>query len=287
MFARKLTPQQESINKNSFKFIEKPISPEQSDNKIEFEYAKAIGEMSLLINIIPPNSDEKIKSSEDSKSKTYAIETYDDIPTIHLFTTNDLEEKSSPFRHLDNKYTQKVVNISDIHDFIEELNVENNDFLTMIHNGPTGNDTLTLKPDDIHFVYTTYINPTYFIGGVDDPFRTIIEKFGREDSNKKIKNIYAIRTYDKNHNENYNLDLYFDHDDAITPTKIDQLNNLLSEANTKLSKQVQINNIRFFDYKKDVLDFINATNLQPSVYHRLSPWENILKLVHDFSHPAS
>lgn len=282
-----LTPEQESINKNNFKFMENPISQKQSTNKIEFEYAKAIADMALLINVISPNPDEKSISPESSKSETYAIETYDDIPTIHLFTTNELEEKSSPFRHLNDKYTQQVVNISDIHDFIEELNIKNNDFITMIHNGPTSNDTLTLKPDDIDFVYTTYINPTYFLGGVDDPFRTIIEKFGRENSNKKIKNIYAIRTYDKNHNENYNLDLYFDHDDAINPTKIDQLNNLLSEANTKLSKQVQINNIRFFDYKKDVLDFINATDLQPSVYHRLSPWENILKLVHNFSHTSS
>lgn len=287
MPAEKLTSKQEKQNQANFKSIESPIDDKDVDGKLEFKYAKAIGDLELLINIKTIDNNDNPLDLEKTDSWICAIEEYDEIPTIHLFTTNELEENNSPFRLLDSKYTARVINIADIHKMIKNLNVTDDKFLTMIHNGPTGKDTLTLKPDDLDFIYVTYINPTYYLGGVDDPFRSIIENFGRDNSNKKIKNIYGIRTYDKQHKENYNLDLYLEYEDNFDTNNIQQLSEKLTSANDKLSNQVQINHIRFFDYKKEVLEFINATNLKAVIYHRLSPWENIIKLAHKSSHTPS
>ena len=152
----------------------------------------------------------------------------------------------------------------------------------MIHNGPTGNDTLTLTTLDIDFIYDTAINPTKFLGGVDDPFRTIIQEFGRQ--NKKIKNIYGIRIYDKFHAENYKLNLYVDFENGFDETQIQNLYQLLIDANTKLSATLQVFDFRIFVYDKSMARSINHTHIKAIIYHRLSPWDNIKKLAHSSAH---
>lgn len=279
---KQLTTEQESINQSNFEYIGKPIDASISNDKITYNYAKAIGDMNLLINVETVN-DQKSNQS----SNVWAIEDYDDILTIHLFTTNALEQNYSPFRLIDSKYTTQVVQIEQIHEAIQQQNIENNELLVMIHNGETGKDTLSLKPDDIEFVYTQYINPTHMLGGVNDPFKTIIEKFGQDSSNKKIKNIYAIRTFDKKHAENYNLELYVDFDNSFDKEKISELKSQLIQANDNLSAQIKANQIQISEFQTELIRFIEALNLNAIVYHRLTPWENILKLAHkDTSTPS-
>lgn len=278
MSMERLTPEQEAINQKSFDIIAKtPISKVTEENK--FEFADAIGKMKFLVTIETP----KDKNVPHSDKKSLALESIDSQTTLHLFTSNKLEETASPFRILDDdyEYEPSIIDIEEIKIVFDEIQIED-DFLTMIHNGPTGNDTLTLTTSDIDFIYDTAINPTTFLGNVDDPFRTIIQEFGRK--NKKIKNIYGIRTYDKLHAENYKLDLYIDFENGFDETQIQNLYQLLIDANTKLSATLQVFDFRIFSYEKPVASFIKDTHIKAIIYHRLSPWDNIKKLTHSSTH---